>query len=271
MGKNDGRQVIKRLRQIIEKNEQKLAYFQNRVKQAQFIDRPNPQMLRAAGTQAASCADELDTLYNELRALEQLYGKGVQLRPTEMQQLRRIWYWTNEPTLCRFLRTEPVSLQAYIDSWHRWSADEDTFPLSLELEDKGLIGFVLIRRTGRAWETRHAHVEFIIIRPECRHRGYGTQAVKRAIAFAFEELGVTALRLQVDAENHPALACFERSGLKCVTRERQPDGGESYTMEIEREASEQSESQALEVAHSPLEMDTTSQAVKLFAPLKDLI
>ena len=41
--------AIQNLLRIIERSEQKLGYFQNRVKQARFMDRPNQQKVRAAG------------------------------------------------------------------------------------------------------------------------------------------------------------------------------------------------------------------------------
>jgi RimJ/RimL family protein N-acetyltransferase len=271
--RNSGRQVIERLRRIIEKNEQKLAYFQNRLKQAQFIDRPNQRMIHTAGVQAELYADQLNTLYNQLRELERLYSGGVKLRTTEEHDLRRIWYWANEPALCQALRTEPVSLQAYIDNWHRWMADEDSYPLSIDSGAGELIGFILIRCTGRAWETRYASLELIVIRPDCRYRGYGAEAMKRAIDFAFETLGAATFKTQVDADNYPAFLCFERSGLQCVDRENN-SGAERYAMELSREAwQDQRLQETASISHSKFDANTASNnyAVTLFAPLKDLI
>ena len=86
-------------------------------------------------------------------------------------------------------------------------------PLSIELGPGQLIGFILIKHAARRTEHSHASLEFIVIWPDYRFRGYGTDVVTKAIAFAFEQLKVEVLMLQVDPDNEPALQCFEKSGL----------------------------------------------------------
>ena len=55
---DSGHQVIDKLRRIIERNEQKLTYFQNRLKQAEFIDLPNQRLIGTAAGQADSYTDQ---------------------------------------------------------------------------------------------------------------------------------------------------------------------------------------------------------------------
>ena len=280
MRSDSGRQVIDKLRRIIEKNEQKLTYFQNRLKQAEFIDLPNQRLIGTAAGQADSYTDQLAILRTQLRELERLYGGSVKLRTTEERDLRRTWGWTNEPALRDRLCTEFVPFQAYVDNWHRWLANQDTHPFSIDLPSAELGGFMLIKCTGEDWRT--ATLAFIVIRPDCRYHGYGTEAVQQAIDVAFEHLGVDAFRLQVDVDNYGAFLCFERCGLECIDQRRYGKL-ECYHMEMRREVWE-----GIKSDESIIERDDreTPEAwdpdvigeesspyltAKLLAPLKELV
>ena len=229
---DSGRQVIDKLRRIIEKNEQKLTYFQNRLKQSEFIDQPNQRLIGTAAGQADSFADQLTVLQTQLRELEKLYGGSIKLRTTEERDLRRIWGWTNEPALRNRLGTEFMPFHAYVDNWHRWLADEYAHPLSIDLPTGELVGFMLIRCTGG--DDKVATLEFVVIRPDFRYQGYGTEAVQQAVDLAFEHLGVDTFGLQVGVDNYAALLCFERCGLECIDQARYGNL-ECYRMEVGRE------------------------------------
>jgi RimJ/RimL family protein N-acetyltransferase len=224
--------VIDKLRRIIEKNEQKLTYFQNRLKQSEFIDQPNQRLIGTAAGQADSYTDQLAILQTQLRELEKLYGGSVKLRTTEERDLRRTWGWTNEPTLRNRLRTEFMPFHAYVDNWHRWLAEKDTHPLSIDLPSGELVGFILIRCNGE--DEKVATLEFIVIRPDCCYQGYGAEATQQAIDLAFEHLGVDAFELQVGVDNYAAFLCFERCGLECIDQGRY-GSLECYRMEMRRE------------------------------------
>ena len=280
MRSDSGRQVIDKLRRIIEKNEQKLTYFQNRLKQAEFIDLPNQRLIGTAAGQADSYTDQLAILRTQLRELERLYGGSVKLRTTAERDLRRTWSWTNEPALRDQLRTEFVPFQAYVDGWHRWLADENTHPFSIDLPSAELGGFMLIGCTGEDWRT--ATLEFIVIRPDCRYHGYGTEAMQQAVDLAFEHLGVDAFRLQVGVDNYGAFLCFERCGLECIDQRRYGNS-ECYHMEIRREVWEgvRSDESIIERddRETPEAWDPDAiggesgphLTAKLLAPLKELV
>jgi RimJ/RimL family protein N-acetyltransferase len=280
MQNDNGTIVTEKLMKIMEKNEQMLARFQNRLKQSEFIERPNPRLIRTAGQHITWYSDQLMVLQTQLRELERLYGGSVKLRTTEEHDLRRIWRWSNEPTLREALRTELTTFQAYVDGWHHWLADEEMQPFSIDRPGDELIGFMLIKRTAAA-ETRNASLEFIIIHPDYRYRGYGTEAVKCAIAFAFEQFGADVFTLQVDADNDSAVHCFEKSGLKYINMESvsSSEGGVSsdrYQMELRREDWRSADSTPAEFTGEP-ESDVDAAAANVYAggallvPLRDLI
>ena len=280
MQSDSGRQVIDKLRRIIEKNEQKLTYFQNRLKQSEFIDQPNQRLIGTAAGQADSYVDQLAVLQTQLRELEKLYGDSLKLRTTEERDLRRTWGWTNEPTLRNRLRAEFMPFQTYVDNWHRWLVDEYTHPFSIDLPSGELVGFMLIRCTGE--DERVATLEFIVIRPDCRYQGYGTEAVQQAIDLAFEHLGVAAFELHVGVDNYAGFLCFERCELECTDQERH-GSLECYRMEIRRDVwegiraaeliSDYDDHETSPVPNSDAIGEGSSPylTAKLLAPLKELV
>lgn len=279
MRNDSGRQVIDKLRRIIEKNEQKLTYFQNRLKQSEFIDQPNQRLIGTAAGQADSYADQLAILQTQLRELEKLYGGSVKLRTTEEQDLRRIWGWTTEPAIRNRLHTEFMPFQVYVANWHHWLADEDTHPFSIDLPTGELIGFMLIKRTGDAEKV--AKLEFIVIRSDCRYQGYGTEAIQQAIDLIFEHLGADAFEVQVGVDNYAAFLCFEKCGLEFIDQGRY-ESLECYRMEIRREVwegvrsaesiSEHGDREALSVRTDAIgEGASPYLTAKLLAPLKELV
>ena len=279
MQTDNGSIVTEKLMKIIEKNEQMLARFQNRLKQSEFIDRPNPRLIRTAGQHITWYSDQLMMLQTQLRELERIYGGGVKLRTTEERDLRRIWRWINEPAQREYLRTGLTAFQTYVDTWQGWLADAHTQPFSIDRPGDELIGFMLIKRTHSAEETRNASLELMIIRPDYRYRGYGTEAVTRAIAFAFEQLGADIFTLTVDADNEPALHCFEKSGLRYIDIESVSNRGgkhssDRYQMELRRKDWERADSTSAEFTdeHENDEGEFNVYfGARLLAPLKDLI
>ena len=196
------------------------------LKRTHLVAHPNIHMTQRAESAVRTGRISLSELRGKIQFWERVLKGGMTLRTTEERDLRQIWSWVNEPILRATTQTEPIALQTYVGNWHRWLADTDTYPYSIDLNIGRLLGFMLIKRIGGrfAWSSsphpkgvsHHAWLEFIVIRPDSRHQGYGTQAVKLATALAFEQLGVDAFLLQVDLDNEPSFQCFENSGLKYI-------------------------------------------------------
>ena len=220
--------AISNLLRIIERSERKLGYFQNRVKQAKFMDRPNQRKIRTAGAQVGEHSAQLEGLRSELRQLERLYSGGIHLRRTTENELRQIWGWINRPGIRNLLYTARVSYEIFLDDWHRWVSDEGTFPLAIEIRTTGfLIGFILLKR-----DTDTLKIRFVIIRPDYRARGYGTDALVETVRYAFEVLDAEHVTLEVFADNGPALICFENAGFQYLSYTE--TAGQVYTMGIGR-------------------------------------
>ena len=242
--------AIQNLHRIIERSEQKLGYFQNRVKQAKFMDRPNQRQIRVAGAQVGAHSAQLEGLRSELYQLERLYSGGIHLRHTTENELRQIWGWINRPTIRKHLYTTRVSFETFLEDWHGWMAEGRTHALAIELRTtRLLIGFILLQHDADT-----VTLKFVVIRPDYRARGYGTDTLVEAVHYAFEQLGAEYITLQVSVDNGPALICFENAGFRYLGYSE--TAAQTYTMGVERSEWEGDKS-----------MDAESTAPRLSAPL----
>ncbi len=76
--------------------------------------------------------------------------------------------------------------------------------------DDRLVGFVAV--SGIEWANRHGWLAVGIGDPNDRRRGYGTEAVALALRYAFHELGLHRVSLDVIATNLPALRLYRGVG-----------------------------------------------------------
>ena len=220
--------AINNLLRIIERSERKLGYFQNRVKQAKFMDQPNQRKVRTAGAQIGVHSAQLEGLRNELRQLERLYSGGIRLRNTTENELRQIWGWINRPGIRNLLYSARVSFETFLGDWHRWVANAGMHALAIEIRTtRLLIGFMLLQ-----CDTDTVTVKFVIVRPDYRARGYGTDTLIETVRYAFEELDAEHVTLQVSPDNGPALICFENAGFQYLSYTDTTQ--QTYTMGIER-------------------------------------
>lgn len=220
--------AIQNLVRIIERSEQKLGYFQNRVKQAAFMERPNQRMIRAAGAQVGVHSAQVENLIRQLHQLERLHSGGVHLRQPTENEFRRIWGWIDRPGIREVLYTTRVPLEQFLSDWQAWLEDEHIHALAIETRaTQLLIGFMLFEATPDTLRLR-----ILVLGPEYRARGYGTDALVEGIHYAFEHLAAEQITLQVSHENGAALVCFENAGFQYLGY---ADTAEHiYTMGIER-------------------------------------
>ena len=52
----------------------------------------------------------------------------------------------------------------------------------------------------------------VVLKPECTGKGYGTEAVRLALKFAFDYLNLERVALSVQANNPRAIRAYEKAG-----------------------------------------------------------
>ncbi len=215
---------------MLRDDERMLDRFQGRIIQAQFIDRPNVRLIRTAHQHVQWYSDQLMLLREQMRKMESVYGGGIQLYRVEEPDIRRIWRWSNKRYTRNILRHPMHSLQEWERDIHRWLADDDAYPLAIDKPTGEHIGFLVLKRLGKPWEERVGELNFIIIDSDYRERGYGTQAIKSALTYAFDEMDVNTVYLWTAVDNNAAIRCFEKSGFRFTDVENDviADNGELY-------------------------------------------
>ena len=192
------------------------------------MDQPNQRKVRTAGAQIGMHSAQLEGLRSELRQLERLYSGGISLRQTTENELRQIWGWINRPGIRNHLYVDRVSFETFLADWHDWAANTAMHALAIEIRTtRLLLGFMLLQ-----CDVDTVSVEFVIIRPDYRARGYGTDTLIETVRYAFEVLGAEHVTLEVSPDNGPALICFENAGFEYLSYT--DTTRQAYTMGIER-------------------------------------
>ncbi|HTR04827.1 MAG TPA: GNAT family protein [Thermoanaerobaculia bacterium] len=143
-------------------------------------------------------------------------GQRVYLRSIERDDLQRCHAWMNDADLIATLAQRfPMSLSREADWIERVTRGQDpselTFAICLSENDRhvGNCGLVAIDRDNRT-----ATLGIFIAERDCRGRGFGADAVRTLCRFAFDEMDLRKIRLDVQASNAPALKSYEGVGFR---------------------------------------------------------
>jgi RimJ/RimL family protein N-acetyltransferase len=141
-----------------------------------------------------------------------LSGERIYLRPLEMGDAGRYRRWINDPDvrvpLGRFL---PLSEKEEHELIEHAGAKPDTVRLAVVLKDGdrhiGGVGLQEIR-----WKDRAAMFGVLIGEEDCRGHGYGSEATRLMLRYAFETLNLNRVELCVYAFNAAAIRAYEKAG-----------------------------------------------------------
>jgi diamine N-acetyltransferase len=156
-----------------------------------------------------------------------LTSEHIALRPLERSDLEQLAHWRNDPSNHReFFNVFPIALSGQPD----WYADllrdsrRKLFVIETKVDRRaiGTIGFDRID-----WRNQSAELGNILIDAGARGHGLASEAVTIAMRFAFEEMNLHRLYLEVFAENTAAIRVYERCGFQreATLREAQFRGG----------------------------------------------
>jgi RimJ/RimL family protein N-acetyltransferase len=150
-------------------------------------------------------------------------GKLIRLCLTDKQKDAALWAkWNNDSDYYRLMDTGPAGLMpvSQIEEWivEEASDNESTFSIHTLIDDRiigsiGLFGFN--RDAGSAW------VGIGIGDPYYRGKGYGTDAMKVLLNYAFNELNLHRVNLGVFEFNQRAIRSYEKCGFKYEGSERE--------------------------------------------------
>jgi RimJ/RimL family protein N-acetyltransferase len=142
-------------------------------------------------------------------------GKLVRLTSLRPEDAAIMAAWSNNYEFLRMLDTDyvrPISAEEYAEKEKtRYDATSMEFRIRTLAEDK-LIGFVGIHTIE--WNNQAGHLSIGIGEPDYWNRGYGTDALRVALRYAFGELNLYRVGLDVIAYNERAIRAYEKVGFR---------------------------------------------------------
>lgn len=151
-------------------------------------------------------------------------GELINLRAREMGDLERNYRWINDGEVTRHLHMRyPISLAAE-EAWMcegcaKPIAFNDNVFFAIETKDGAHIGNINFHEMSA--EQRKARLGVMIGEKEYWSKGYGTDAMRTFLRFAFDEMNLHRIDLTVNAENPRAIACYRKCGFVGEVRMRQ--------------------------------------------------
>jgi RimJ/RimL family protein N-acetyltransferase len=143
-----------------------------------------------------------------------LIGKLVRLRRYEKEDLERVLGWINDREVTRFLAARYPFSRVQEEGWiERVSQQPPSEGIVLAIElpaDSRHIGSVGLHEVR--WEDRHATLGIVIGEKDCWSQGYGTDAIVTLLRFAFDEMNLHRVMLDVLTDNQRAIASYRKCG-----------------------------------------------------------
>jgi RimJ/RimL family protein N-acetyltransferase len=138
-------------------------------------------------------------------------GQLLRLAAAEAADQAVFASWSQDDEYMRLLDDDPVRpvSAAFFSSFTESKADSYYFHLRTLAEDQ-LIGFVVL--FNLKWSNQTAQLAIGIGQPEFRGKGYGQDALRLILNYAFIELNLNRVSLSVLSYNTQAIKAYERVG-----------------------------------------------------------
>jgi len=153
-----------------------------------------------------------------------LEGELVTLRSLEPDDLERCYRWMNDCEVTRFLeggRYPPSMAQErdWLDNAIRNRSGFSNVLLAIETKDGVHIGNAGLHEASP--EHRSAKLGIVIGEKDYWSKGYGTDAVRTLLRFAFEQMNLNRVELGTFDFNERAQACYRKCGFVEEGRRRE--------------------------------------------------
>lgn len=143
-----------------------------------------------------------------------LLGNKVKLTSLKNDDIDQICDWYNDAYSLRLFDTMPSYpySEEHITDWiktRRESNDHFMFAIR-DINTNDFVGYIDLN--GISWNNRVANLSIGIGSKNSRGKGYGTEAMKLILKFAFHELNLYRIQLNVLSYNTSAIALYEKVG-----------------------------------------------------------
>lgn len=146
-----------------------------------------------------------------------LRGERIYLSGIEEDDIVTIHRWNTDMDYLRYLAAGLPRLYPE-KSLRAWLLDDnddnqEMRPFAIRLhQDNTLIGMLAFKNFN--WQARHCLFWIGIGEPTYRGKGYGSEAVHIMLRYAFQEINLQRVGLEVGAFNEPARRAYEKCGFQ---------------------------------------------------------
>ena len=142
-----------------------------------------------------------------------ILGKKTRLRAIERGDILRFVKWLNDPEVRRYLAMYMPLSQAEEEKWfERQLEDQNSKVFAIETEEGVHIGNIGLHNID--WKNRKAILGIFIGEKEYWGQGYGSDAIRALLGFAFREMSLHRVYLSVYDYNERAIRCYEKCGFR---------------------------------------------------------
>lgn len=147
--------------------------------------------------------------------MPRILGQRIMLREYKAEDIGPIREWVNDAPTTRYLSTRYWAPQTMIDTQEflnrqlQSSHNGYNFVIA-DIGDEHYIGQLDMYRVD--WRLRCGEIGMVIGDSSERGRGIGQESLRLLQQFAFANLGLERLELEVHMENTAALGCYRKAG-----------------------------------------------------------
>jgi len=144
-----------------------------------------------------------------------LKGRRVCLREYRSEDFASIRAWVNDENTTRWMSTRfwppqtEVDTQEFLSRMLQSSHNACNFVIA-DAQDESYIGQLDLFRID--WRLRQGEIGMVIGQSGMRGQGYGREALELMEKYAFSNLGLERLELEVHMDNHAAVQCYQKAG-----------------------------------------------------------
>lgn len=152
-----------------------------------------------------------------------IYGERIRLRAIERSDIPTFLRWFNDPEVRQFLLMYLPLSEAQEERWFE-SLPERSADHIFGIEANTDEGWRLIGNCGLHridWKNRNATFGIVIGEKEFWGRGFGTEATRTLLRFAFHELNLHRVSLDVYDFNARAIRSYEKAGFRLEGTKRE--------------------------------------------------
>lgn len=154
-----------------------------------------------------------------MKYFKKLEGDRIYLSPRNSEDIEKFTEWLNDFQVTDYTGRSANILTLEEEKEYLTNSKEKYVTVIVTKDEDKMIGTVGIEKVD--FISRTGTLGIFIGEKNYRNKGYGTEAIKLIIEFAFQYLNLNNIMLEVMSYNERAIKCYEKCGFKEFGRRHQ--------------------------------------------------